>query len=281
MKKVAVVTDSVAMLPARIARDLGIGVVPIILNLGDRSYRDGIDLTTSEFYKYLRTTDELPTTAAPSVGEFVAIFEEALLDAEAAVAIHVSSEVTSVCRIAQMAARAIGEDRVQVIDSKSATMAEGFVALAAARAAQAGATLEEVVAVAKKAIPEVRFFAFLETLDYLRRGGRVGGAVAMMGNAIQLKPIVHIVDGEISPLARPRTRSKATRMMLDLMSSEVAGRPVRVAVLHADSLEDAQQLHRQVDEQFECLEVHVTELTPVMGTHTGPGLLGLAFHVED
>jgi DegV family protein with EDD domain len=280
VSKVAVVTDSVAMLPEELAKDLGIRVVPIVLNLGERSYRDGIDLTTSEFYQLLRTSEELPTTSAPSAGEFVRVLEEALSDAEAVVAIHVSSELTSVLRIAQLAARSITDKPVRVVDSQSATMAEGFVALAAARTAQAGADLDEVVAAAEEVRSKVRFFAFFETLEYLRRGGRVGAAAALMGNAIQLKPIVHIVDGRVTPLARPRTRRKATQAMIDIMAAEVGNRPVHVAVLHADSLLDAQNLRTRLEKQFNCLEMHVTEMTPVMGTHTGPGLLGLAYYVE-
>ena len=280
VKKVAVVTDSVAMLPEQLAEGLDVGVVPIVLNLGDRSYRDGIDLSTSEFYRLLRTSEKLPTTAAPSLGEFVKAFEEALTNAEAVVAIHVSAQLTSVYRTALMAARSITGARICVLDSQSATMAEGFVALAAARAAAAGADLDAVVTVAEEVRSKVRFFAFLETLEYLRRGGRVGNAAALMGNAIQLRPIVHIVDGQIASLARPRTRRKATQAMLDIMATEVADRPVHAAVLHADSLDDARDLGSRVKDQFDCLELHVTELTPVMGTHTGPGLLGLAYYAE-
>lgn len=279
MKQVAVVTDSVAMIPEQLAKDLDIRVVPIVLNLDGRTYRDGIDLTTSEFYQLLRASEELPTTASPSVGEFVRIFEEALAGAEAVVAIHVSAQLTSVYRSALMAAQAIS-GQVHVLDSQSATMAEGFVALAAARAAQSGGDLGAVVTTAKEVRSKVRFFAFLETLEYLRRGGRVGSTAALMGSAIQLKPIVHIVDGQITAMARPRTRRKATQAMLDLMSSEVAGRSVHAAVLHADSFDDAEDLRRRVADQFECLEMYVSELTPVMGTHTGPGLLGLAYYVE-
>ena len=280
MNKVAVVTDSVAMLPEQLARDVGIRVVPIVLNLGDRSYRDGIDLSTAEFYRLLPTSDQLPTTAAPSVGEFVEVFEEALTGAQAVVSIHVSSQLTSVHTIALMAARSIPGSRVHIFDSQSATMAEGFIALAAGRAARAGADLETVLATAEEVRSKVRFFAFLETLEYLKRGGRVRSAAALMGSAIQIKPIVHIADGQIAALARPRTRRKATQTMLDMMLSEVGGRPVHAAVLHADSLDDAKDLRRRVDEESDCIELYVTELTPVMGTHTGPGLLGLAYYTE-
>jgi DegV family protein with EDD domain len=159
-------------------------------------------------------------------------------------------------------------------------MAQGFVALAAARAGRAGADLETVVSRAEEVRSRVRFFAFLETLEYLRRGGRMGAAAALMGNAIQLKPIVHIVDGQVAPLARPRTRRRATQAMLDIMAEEVADQPVHAAVLHADSVEEAQRLADRLEEDFTCLEMHVTELTPVMGSHTGPGLLGLAYYVE-
>lgn len=280
MNKVAVVTDSVAMLPDELAREHQIGVVPILLNVGDRSYRDGIDITTSEFYQLLRTSDELPTTSAPSVGEFINAFETALAHAETVVAVHVSARLTSVHRIATMAAQSIPEHQVHIIDSQSATMAQGFIALAAARRAREGGDLPEVVRAAERARSNIRFFAFLETMEYLRRGGRVHGAVALMGNAIQLKPIVHIVDGEVASLARPRTRRKATQTMIDLMAREVGDRPVRAAVLHADCLTDAEELRDRMHDLFDCLELYVTEMTPVMGTHTGPGLLGLAYQLE-
>lgn len=280
MNKTAVVTDSVAMLPQQLSADLGIGVVPIVLNIGGRSYRDGIDLTTTEFYQLLRTSDEPPTTAAPSVGEFIQVYKKALGNAERVLAIHVASQLTSIYKIALMAAESISGGRVRVIDSQSATMAQGFVALAAARAARSGADLETAARAAQEVRSKVRFFAFLETLEYLRRGGRLGSVAAMMGNAIQLKPIVHIVAGQITLLARPRTRRKATQLMLDTMSAEVAESPLHAAVLHADSLADAEQLRGRVDDQFDCLELHLTELTPVMGAHTGPGLLGLAYYVD-
>ncbi len=280
MARVAVVTDSVAMLPGQIARSFGIGVVPIILNYGNRSYRDGVDISPSKFYEKLRADEEIPTTAAPSVGVFVQAYEEALTTAESVVAVHVARELTSVCRSAEMAAASIGGGRVRVVDSRSATMAQGFVALSAARAGRAGADLETVVSRAEEVRSRVRFFAFLETLEYLRRGGRVGAAAALMGHAIQIKPIVHIVDGQVAPLARPRTRRKATQAMLDIMAEEVADQPVHAAVLHAEALEEAHSLRERVEEAFTCLELHVAELTPVMGAHTGPGLLGLAYYVE-
>jgi DegV family protein with EDD domain len=277
---VAVVTDSVAMLPEQLAHDLDIRVVPIILNFGDRSYRDGVDISRSEFYEILRTHEELPTTAAPSVGDFVEVYEEALTAAESVVAVHVARRLTSVYRSAEMAAASLGKGRVRVVDSRSATMAQGFVALAAARAARAGADLETAASRAEEVRSKVRFFAFLETLEYLRRGGRVGAAAALMGNAIQIKPIVHIVDGQVAPLARPRTRRKATQAMLNIMAAEVADRPVHAAVLHADARTDADDLYERVTKGFNCLELHIAELTPVMGTHTGPGLLGLAYYVD-
>jgi len=280
VNKVAVVTDSVAMLPDELAREHQIGVVPILLNVGDRSYRDGIDITTSEFYQLLRTAEELPTTSAPSVGEVARVFEEALTHGESVVAIHVSARLTSVHRIATLAAQSMPAAQVHVTDSESATMAQGFIALAAARAARDGAGFEEVIRVVEHTRSKVRFFEFFETLEYLRRGGRVSSAAALIGNAIQFKPVVHIADGEVAPLARPRTRRKAIQTMIDMMEREVGDRPVRAAVLHADALEDAENLRDRVDDLFDCLELYVTEMTPVMGTHTGPGLLGLAYQLE-
>jgi DegV family protein with EDD domain len=268
------------MLPADLAGQNQIQVVPILLNIGDRSYRDGLDITTAEFYRLLRTSEELPTTSAPSVGTFIEAFESALTGAEQVVAVHVSARLTSVHRIATMAAQSIPGDCVHVIDSQSATMAQGFIALAAARRARRGGELPDVLEAAEKARSNTRFFAFLETMEYLRRSGRVPGAVALMGSAIQLKPIVHIVEGEVASLARPRTRRRATQTLIDLMERDVDDRPVRAAVLHADCRSDAEELRERISASFDCLELHVSEMTPVMGTHTGPGLLGLAYQME-
>lgn len=280
MNKVAVVTDSVATVPEQLIRELGIRVVPIILNHQGRSYRDGVDLTPREFYQLLRTSDELPTTSTPSVGDLAEVYADAARDAAGVVAIHVTSRLSATYETAVQAAQSI-DAPVRVVDSRTATMAQGFVVLETARTAAAGADLETVAARATEMTTKVGFYAFFETLEYLHRGGRIGGAAALLGSALQFKPIIHLVDGQVEPYARPRTRRKATQAVLDAMADHVGDRPVHAAVMHADCLDDAEALRQRVADQFDCRELYVTEFTPVIGTHTGPGLLGLAFHIDD
>jgi len=276
---VVVVTDSVATVPESLVRELGIRVVPIMLNHEGRSYRDGVDLTPNEFYQLLRTSEELPTSSTPSVGDIAEVYQAAAQDSAGVVGIHVTSRLSAVYETAVLAGQSV-DAPVRVVDSRTATMAQGFVVVEAARSAAAGADLESVVARATEMTTEVRFYAFFETLEYLHRGGRIGGAAALVGNALQFKPIIHLVDGQVEPYARPRTRRRATQTLLDTMAEQVGGRPVHAAVLHADSLDDAEELRRRVADEFDCRELYVTEFTPVMGTHTGPGLLGLAFHAD-
>ena len=279
MGKIAVVTDSVATVPASLARELGIHVVPIVLNHKGRSYRDGIDLAPAEFYQLLRS-GEPPTTSTPSIGDVAQIYESASQGSTGVVGIHISSRLSATYQTAVLAGQSI-DVPVRVVDSRTATMAQGFVVMEAARVAATGADLETVTRRASDMISRVRFYGFLETLEYLHRGGRIKGAAAFMGSVLNFKPIIHIVDGMIEPFAKPRTRHKATQALLNIMAEEVANRSVRAAVVHADAAEDAEQLRTRVAEEFDCLELLVTELTPVMGAHTGPGLLGLSYYLED
>jgi DegV family protein with EDD domain len=280
MSKIVVVTDSTATLPKHLVRELDIRVVPIFLNLGGHSYRDGVDLTPGEFYHLLLESRHTPTTASPSTGDFVRVYATAARQATGIVAIHLPPQLSAVYNAALLASQLVDGVPIRVVDARSAAMAQGFVVLAAARAAASGASLDEVVARAEEVASKVQLFATLDTLEYLHRGGRIGGAATLFGSVLQIKPILQIVQGQAQPLAIPRTRHKAIRFMLQSMAERVADRPVHAAVMHASAAEEAEDLRREVAGRFDCVELYVTEFTPVMGAHTGPGLLGIAFYVE-
>jgi len=291
MKKIVVVTDSNATVPADLVEELDIQVVPILLALDGHTFRDGVDITAAEVYRWLRESSHLSTTSAPSVGDFLRVYAAAAQEASGIVSIHLSPKLSATYNSAVTASQLVdGPDgrpfrSIRVVNCHTAAMGQGFVVLAAARAAAAGADLETVVTRAQEVAGRMNLLATLGTLEYLHRGGRIGGAATLLGTMLQIKPVLYVADGHVDVFARPRTLSKALRVMVQQMAERVdsAGRtlrPLHVAILHADEPEKAEALRQQVAEQFDCAELYVTELTPVMGAHTGPGVLGVVFYAE-
>ena len=181
----------------------------------------------------------------------------------------------------EMAKETLPEVVIEVLDSETAAAAEGFVALAAARAAASGKSLNEVVETAKRVIPQVNFFAALDTLHYLVKGGRAPKIGALASSLLRIKPVITIKEGEVHPVGNPRTSNGAMKHMLKIMEQKVVkGQPLHVAVSHADDLENAVKLRDEVSSRFDCAELFITEFTPVMGAHTGPGVIGVAFYSE-
>jgi DegV family protein with EDD domain len=299
MKKVVVVTDSSATVPTDLVRELDIRVVPILLTLDDHTFRDGVDITAAEVYRWLRERKSPPSsaiggppiTSAPSVGDFLRVYAAAAQEASGIVSIHLSPKLSATYNSALTASQLVdGPDGrpfhpIRVVNCHTAAMGQGFVVLAAARAAAAGADPDAVVARAQEVAARMNLLATIGTLEYLHRGGRIGSAATLLGTMLQIKPVLYVSDGHVDVFARPRTLPKALRVMLQQMAERVVGagrtpRPLHVAILHADEPEGAEALRQQVAEQFDCAELYVTELTPVMGAHTGPGVLGVVFYVE-
>jgi DegV family protein with EDD domain len=281
MNKVAIITDSTSTVPAELISELGIHVVPMILNLGGRSYLDGIDITPDEFYRLLRTSTKVPSTSAPSIGDFMRVYAQVGRDAAGIVSIHLAKSLSSTYTVALEASHLVNNQPIQVIDCGTASMAEGFAVLAAARKAASGASMEEVIGIANKVAKRGRLLVMLETLVYLKRGGRIGKAAWLLGSILQLKPILSVLDGQVKPFAQPRTRSNGIKIILKEMEKQVGKRPVHAAVVQADVRQEAEHLRRLVEERFNCTELYITEFTPVMGAHAGPGILGVAFYCDD
>jgi DegV family protein with EDD domain len=280
-RKIAVVTDSTANLPSVVIDKYGITVVPINLHWGSETYKDGVDITVEDVYRRLRENKQIPKTAAPSVGDFLQAYLRLSDEVEGIVSIHLPENLSGTVKSARVAAELAHEHvPVEVIDTGTATMGAGFVVLAAARAAERGEELSKVIEIAQEISPRTTVLAMIDTLEYLYRSGRISKAKGLLGMMLRIKPILTIHNREVDVLAKTRTTSRGISIMLDEMEERVDGHPVHVAVLHADALEEALYLKQLVEERFHCLEIFTCSMTPVMGAHTGPGLLGLAFYAE-
>jgi DegV family protein with EDD domain len=271
---VRVVTDSTADLPPERVQELGITVVPLPVLFGDEAYRDGVDLTSEQFFERLATSPVLPTTSQPSIGTFLETYRKLAAETSEIVSIHITARASGTCESALQAAKSLGGlPRIEVLDSESASMGIGFQAIAAARAAQAGATLEGVVAVARSVCRRVHAFALLETLEYLRRGGRIGRAQAFLGSVLNLKPLIAIRDGVVQPVARVRTRARALDQLFQ--HSMAYGDLEDVAILHGTTPEDAETLAQRVRQRLPDVPIYVGRLGPALGVHGGPGIIGI------
>ena len=281
MAKIAIVTDSTANLPSELVERYGIHVVPNLLIFGEQTFRDGVDITPQEFYRRLREDKHLPTTSAASVGDFLRVYAKLSREAEAIISIHVPKELSAIFSAAQMASELIEGIPIHVIDARTAAIGQGLVVLEAARAAAGGQSLAEILHRIEDIIPKVDLLVTLDTLEYLHRGGRVPAVAALVSSVLQIKPIIYVKDGATGVLEKPRTRARAVRRMLEIMEERVGSSPVHTAVMHAEALKEAEKLRSEVASRFNCVELFITEFTPVMGAHTGPGVLGVAFWAEE
>jgi len=281
MGKVSIVTDSLADIPAGLVEKYNIHVIPILVMFGQETFRDGVDITPEEFYRRFRESAELPTTAVPSMIEFVKLYQKLGQEADGIVSIHISEHLSATVETAKVASKELPEIPIRVIDTHSTTMGQGFVALEAAKVAASGGSLEEVAARAKEMIPKVHVMAMVPTLKYLHRTGRIGRAEYLAGSLLKINPILHIAsDGVLEALEKPRTKAKAMRRILEMTEEMIGSNPAHIAVVHADALDEAERLRKKVASRFNCVELFITEFTPVLGTHTGPGVVGLAFWAE-
>ena len=280
MRKVAIVTDSTAGLPAELVEELGIHVVPVLLIQEGQTFRDGVDITPTEVYRRLRSGEAAFTSAAPSVPEFLDVYQTAAQGVSGVFSVHMSPELSSTFGVALAASEQVDGAPTVVFNCNSAAIGQGFVVLAAARAAAAGASLEEVVHRAEEMSARIKFLFTLDTFEYLRKSGRMGGATALMGTLLQVRPVLHIPRGTVEVFARPRTKPRAIQLILQQMAKQPQNRPMHAAIAHADVRQEAEELRLTVSERFHCAELLLTEFTPVVGAHTGPGLLGIAFYTE-
>jgi DegV family protein with EDD domain len=269
---VAIVTDSVADLPPQVAEEFGIIVVPLVVRFGTDLYRDSLDLSPDQFYEKLRNSKALPATSVPPPGAFADAYDKLAEKTNGIAVISLTSKLSATYQVALQAAGLMKKRcRVEVLDSQWAVMAQGFIAIAAAKAARNGASLDEVLNVARHTIHRVDMYAAFDTLEYLERGGRIGKAQAFLGSLLKVNPIIGMKNGEVYPLARERSRAKAIDHLYNLATS--FGKVEGLAVEYATDLDEANRLIQRLHSKYPQVPIYLSRTSPVIGTHTGPGLI--------
>jgi DegV family protein with EDD domain len=274
---VRIVTDSTADLTPEQQRAAGITVVPLNVHFGDQVFRDHVDLSTDEFFRRLKASSQLPRTSQPSVGAFEETYRKLLEGGDEIVSVHLSSKVSGTYNSALMAAQSVGDGKIDVVDSLSTSMALGFMALEAANLARAGRDRQTVAERLRGLVAKARVICVVDTLTYLERGGRIGKARALLGSLLNVKPILQLKDGEVVPLGRARGRPQALNRLVELLERD--GKVSQLAIMHGAAKADAEQLRERVASTYPGVDIQLTEIGAVLGTHTGPGVIGFTYLV--
>ncbi len=280
MSKVALVTDSTAYIPQELIEKYHITVTPQILIWGDETFEDGVDIQPEAFYQRLKNAKIMPTTSQVSIVNMQKAFSGLIEKGYDVLGIFISAKLSGTIQSAQQALEALGSaaSKVAIVDSNATAMAMGFQVLTVARAAADGASLADCVRLAEKAREHTGVYFAVDTLEFLHRGGRIGGAQRFLGSALNLKPILMLENGRIEAVDRVRTRTKALERLIELVAEKVKDKsPIRLATLHANAEQEAREVLQKASQQLQATETVFSEVSPVIGTHAGPGTIGLAY----
>ena len=278
-RKVAIVTDSTADLPPQLLKQRSITVVPLTLNFEGRSLLDGVDIRPSEFYRKLPNATTHPTTSQPSPGRFAEAYAELLRDHDEVVSIHISEKLSGTYASAVQGAEMTDANRVRVVDSQLVSMSLGLITLAASTMAGEGAAASSIVERVSGMRDKVQTYFSVATLEFLRRGGRIGRASALLGSVLQVKPVLCIREGLVTPLERVRTFDRALNRIVELTREVDTGKGLCVIVGHGDAEADAERVARELEPIAETLMIQ--PLGPVVGAHAGPGVVGVGCYPAD
>ncbi len=283
MSKIAIVSDSTAFLPIELVRQYNLTIAPLVVIWDEKNFEDGVDIHPSDFYTRLKSSKTMPSTSQVSVGNMQFAFQALMDQGFDVLGIFISSKLSGTIQSAMQAREMMGDsgEKVTLVDSLSTSMHMGFLVLAAARALEQGASLEECLAAVEKTRANSGVFFAVDTLEFLHRGGRIGGAQRFIGSALNLKPILAIKDGKVEGVERIRTKSKAHDRLIELVAEKVAGgQNIRLAAVHANARDEAEALLARAAKQLSPVETICTEVSPVIGTHAGPGTVGLAYSFD-
>lgn len=269
---VKIVTDSVSDLPPQIAQELEITIVPLYIRFGTKVYRDGIDLTSDDFFNKLVESKVLPVTSVPSPGDFVEIYDKLADDTDEILVITLSSKLSGTYEVTLQSIGLMQKKcHVEVVDSQSAAMAEGLIAITAVKAAQSGASFNEVIDITRRNIHRVGLRAVFDTLEYLQRGGRIGKAQSLLGSLLKINPVIGLKDGELFPAGKERSRAKGIDHLYNFIAKYSFIE--EIAIEYATTPDDVEILADQIDFKFAKQRIYHSRAIPVIGTHTGPGLI--------
>jgi DegV family protein with EDD domain len=280
MSNIALVTDSTAYIPADLIKKYKLTITPQVLIWGEETFEDGVDIQPDEFYSRLRTAKIMPSTSQVSPATMQKTFSNLIDQGYDVLGIFICHKLSGTMQSAIQGREALGsaKDKVVLVDSNSTAMAMGFQVLTVARAAEDGASLTECQQLAEKLYEYTGVYFAVDTLEFLHRGGRIGGAQRFLGSALNLKPILALNDGRVEAIDRVRTKTKALDRVLELVSEQVKGKtPVRLATLHANAAEESRALLDRASQELNAVESIFSEVSPVIGTHAGPGTVGLAY----
>lgn len=280
MSKIAIVTDSTAYIPNNLVEQYNLTVTPQVLIWGEETYQDGVDIQPDEFYERLKTTKVMPTTSQVSIATMKSTFENLVEEGYDVLGIFLSAKLSGTIQSAIQAKDMLDKagEKVNFVDSETTAMAMGFQVLTVARAVEDGASLEDAIALAEKARAHTGVYFAVDTLEFLHRGGRIGGAQRFLGTALNMKPVLAVQGGRVEAVERIRTKKKALERVFDLVKEQTEGKsPIRLATLHASAEDEAKALLDRGSKEMNATESILTTVSPVVGTHAGPGTVGLAF----
>lgn len=281
MSKVAIVTDSTSSIPAELIKKYPVFIAPLQVLWDEKVYLDGIDIKPEEFYERLSVSKTMPSTSQVTPANFLSIYKDLIQKDYDILSIHISNRLSGTMDSAIQAKAQLPDARIELFDSMTTAMAMGFQVLSIARAASQGASLDECMALAKKSRSSTGVLFTAATLDFLHRGGRIGGGAKFLGTALNLKPILEVRDGRVEAVERVRNINKALDRMLEIFERRIDNRtPIRIATIHANDLENATSLLEKARARFgvsDVSETLVSDVSPVIGTHTGPGTVGIAY----
>jgi DegV family protein with EDD domain len=278
MAGVSIITDSSGYLPDEYVKKYGIIVLPLILLWEGKSYLDGVDISAKDFYIRLKSAHTLPTTSQVPINDFVVAIQKELDKGKSVIVLPISKGISATYQSAMAAKQQLNNPKVEVIDTNLVSMALSFQVLAVARAVEAGASLAECKKVAEKAYEHIGVYFTVDTLKYLHKGGRIGGAKRFLGAALSIKPILQIREGKIEAAGSAITRKKAIEEMVQMVKNAIGDqKPVRISVFHALEADYAQDLQTRLNKELNVVEGILSEVSPAIGAHVGPGTISIAW----